>query len=351
MTLVIHIDPNRDNTQNYKIITEKLRSGGTVVIPTETVYGLGAHALDPQAVKKIFSAKGRPVDNPLIVHISDTKMLAPLVDSVSSDAQKLIDAFWPGPLTIIFKRHKNVPAEVTCGLDTIAIRMPAHPIANQIIKISGVPIAAPSANLSGRPSPTSAQHVITDLDGKVDIIVDGGDSEVGLESTVIDLSDEIPLLLRPGGVSKEKIEKVLGFEIGSELPTVDNPRSPGMKYRHYAPDTMLVLLTGQDENTIRKKLLAEYIQLANEGKRVAVIASLEMSNEIRDEVVAEIMDGEDIHIVGTRRNLKTLGSCLFGLLRDLDIQGYDAILIGACPEKGIGVAIMNRLRKASTRII
>lgn len=310
-----------------------LQQGGLVAFPTETVYGLGANALDEKAVRKIFVAKGRPADNPLIVHIADKKMLPELVKEVPSSARKLISKFWPGPLTIIFNKKEIVPAIVTAGGKTVAIRMPAHPLAYKLIKLSKLSIAAPSANLSGRPSPTSAKHVVEDMKGRVEAIIDGGNCPVGLESTVIDLTGKVPVLLRPGAVTLEQLKKVLG-KVKVANPNSSNPKSPGMKYRHYSPETPLVLVTG---NNLIKKISS----LINPKKKIALIASSEIAHHFL---------GQKIEVV-VYADLPTLANKMFNILRTLDHQHYDLIIIHSVPEEGIGRAIMNRLRKATHKIV
>ncbi|MEK6939080.1 MAG: L-threonylcarbamoyladenylate synthase [Nanoarchaeota archaeon] len=309
-----------------------IQQGGIVVFPTETVYGLGANALDAKAVKKIFIAKGRPADNPLIVHIADKKMLPTLVEEVPAAAKKLIKLFWPGPLTLIFNRKKIIPDIVTAGGKTVAVRMPSHPVAHQLIKLSKLPIAAPSANLSGRPSPTTAKHVLEDMKGRVDAIIDGGDCEVGLESTVLDLTGKIPILLRPGAITLEQLRKVLG-KVKVANPNAAKPRSPGMKYRHYSPKTNLILVTG--------KVIFKLKGLIDEKKKMALICSGEMAKQFSDKKIELII----------YHDLDTLAQKIFQILRDLDEKNLDLILIPAVPEAGIGRAIMNRLRKAAHQII
>lgn len=240
-----------DTTQSAEIeaVAKILREGGLAAIPTETVYGLAANALDPDAVNSIFKAKGRPNDNPLIVHISEVEEIYPLVTSFPDKAKALVDAFWPGPLTIILPKSDIVPKEVCPRLETVAVRMPSHPVARAIIKAAGVPLAAPSANSSGLPSPTKASHVIDDMNGKIHAIVDGGESSVGVESTVITLATEVPMLLRPGGITPEQIESVIGpIEINpavlEELPEGEVAASPGMKYKHYSPEAQVYIIKG-----------------------------------------------------------------------------------------------------------
>ncbi|PIE77190.1 MAG: threonylcarbamoyl-AMP synthase [Clostridiales bacterium] len=317
MTLCYHAERDRANLHEAADI---LKQGGTVVFPTETVYGLGANGLDEAAVRKIFIAKGRPADNPLILHIASLDWLDRLVVDVPPITQTLIDAFWPGPLTLILRRRDFVPDIVTAGLDTVAIRMPSHPLARAIIAAADLPIAAPSANLSGKPSPTKADHVIADMMGRVDLIIDGGDVEHGLESTVLDLSVEPPLILRPGAITYEQLrafcptvqlDKSLLVSFGK-----DKPRAPGMKYRHYAPRAAVFV-----------------VDLAHSSQEIdALIQSFtEKGHKVRyiDES-AERLAGQ-----------------LFSLFRSADADGYDVILVKAVPTDQIGLAVMNRLLKAA----
>ena len=290
-----------------ELVVNTIREGGLVAFPTETVYGLGANALNPNAVKKIFLAKGRPQDNPLIIHISNLKQLDELVLEIPDLAVKLIDLFWPGPLTIIFKKNKIVPNEVTCGLDTVAIRMPSNKLALELIEKSNCPIAAPSANVSGRPSPTKAKHVIDDLNGKIDIVIDGGAVNIGLESTVIDLSGELPIILRPGKITRSQIESVIG-KVETSTCNV-KPKSPGMKYKHYSPKAKVIIYSN---NLIElKKKYVNYKVLKYESK-------VEMANKI------------------------------FNDFRECDDAGIDVILVKSVDEKGLGLAIMNRVKKAAS---
>ncbi|MCB9359175.1 threonylcarbamoyl-AMP synthase [Candidatus Woesearchaeota archaeon] len=345
MTLILKLAYDSQSYEGIKRCAELLKNGKLVVFPTETVYGLGANALDPEAVDSIFKAKGRPQDNPIIVHVYDRNMLNGIVEDIPNDAKKLMRKFWPGPLTFILKKKDTIPSNVTGGLDTVAVRMPSHPIARALIKESGVPVGAPSANISGRPSTTNAEQVIEELSGRVDAIIDGGDADVGLESTVIDLTGKIPILLRPGGVTKEDMEKALGKKIKVANPLAKKPRSPGMKYRHYAPDANLFLITGEDENDMMEKLVKVSKKLSKESSKIAIIGSEELADEIDGNLKCDFIK------VGNRRDLSILAHNIFKTLRELDHEKYDYILIGSCPEKGIGLAIMNRLRKAATKIV
>lgn len=299
-----------------------LRSGGTVIFPTETVYGLGAHALMAEATAKIFEAKGRPSDNPLIVHIADDSALDGLVKQVPPLAQKLMAHFWPGPLTLVFDKSENVPLSVTGGLDTVAVRMPQHPVALVLIRQAGVPVAAPSANPSGKPSPTKGQHVLADMDGRVDAIVLGGDVDWGLESTVLDVTEAVPVLLRPGGVTREALEAVVGEIAVDEtlLKAADSqlvPKSPGMKYRHYAPEAKVLVVP-------------ERMSPATLAAKIEAFEAL----------------GERVRFIG-ETDAQVLGRMLFDALRTADIEGYTLVLVREVPSHGMGLAVMNRLLKAA----
>lgn len=342
-TQIYKIDPNNRSSDIEKDILKKageiLASGGLVAFPTETVYGLGANALNDDAVRGIFTAKGRPSDNPLIVHIAKEEDIYPLVEAVPQKAKKLIRDFWPGPLTIILKSSLKVARTVSAGLSTIAIRMPAHPIALELIKNSGVPVAAPSANVSGRPSPTTAQHVEEDLTGKIDVIIDGGSAGVGLESTVIDLTTEVPVILRPGGITKEQLEKSIGcVEIDKHLEEEkEKPRSPGMKYKHYAPKAPLYIAKGSEEEVVQKIKEAVSSYKSN-GLRVGVLTNDKHKELFSDAIVFSL---------GDELNLSELAANLYIGLREFDKTMVDIIIAEGYEEDGVGLAIMNRMKKAA----
>lgn len=325
------------SSRDIKKAADIIKAGGTVAFPTETVYGLGANALDPKAVSKIFRAKNRPPDNPLIVHISSRDMLRMVARDIPVIAYRLIDQFWPGPLTIILKRRDIVPDITAGGLDTVAIRMPSNDIALALIKEAGVPIAAPSANISGRPSPTSAGHVIKDMGGRIDAIIEGGDCKIGVESTVIDLTVSPPALLRPGGLSLEEIIECIG-----EVAVLENSvRSPGMRYTHYSPKTKLVLVEGESD-FVRPEIKRLVNDLQKTGLKVGVIGTRETCEQI--ECNAKF-------ILGSVNDLKEVAVRLFAGLRFLDESGVDiGIAEGGFPEIKEGRAIMNRLRKAASEI-
>lgn len=336
--------PEVDMTHAVK----ELQTGGLVAFPTETVYGLGANAFNPEAVRKIFVAKGRPSDNPLIVHIANMEMLKPLVRELSPTAEKLAKAFWPGPLTLVLPKSDLVGPEVTAGLQTVAVRMPQHPIALRLIELAGVPVVAPSANLSGRPSPTIAQHVVEDLHGKLNVIIDGGPVGIGVESTVLDISGEVPMILRPGAITPDMIAQVLGRKVEID-PTVAGvhsetlasaeaaPKAPGMKYTHYAPKAPMTVFVGSEPDMV-KAIQAKTQQLERDGLRVGVMATVDTAAQYINGVVFK---------VGNRQDLSTVAEKLYAVLRKFDSAGVDVILAEGFPEEGLGVAVMNRLMKAA----
>lgn len=333
------VDKNVDNLTGYPQITQAadlLLNNEVVAFPTETVYGLGANALNDQAVAKIFEAKGRPADNPLIIHIADEAVVSDFVEEIPEKAKQLMKAYWPGPLTIILKMKEGVLSEkATVGLSTVGIRMPDHPVALALLQKTNLPIAAPSANSSGRPSPTTAEHVWDDLQGKISGIVDGGPTGVGLESTVLDCTEEIPVILRPGGITAQQIEEVIG-KITVDPALLDSgqkPKSPGMKYRHYAPDAALVLVKGEREDI--QRLILEKQQ---EGLKVGVLTTEENENFYQaDKVIA----------CGSRKNLDSVAGSLYDTLRNFNSADLDLILSEMFPDEGVGQAIMNRLVKAA----
>ncbi|MGV3488730.1 MAG: L-threonylcarbamoyladenylate synthase [Tuberibacillus sp.] len=339
-TKVWKIDADRPNLAASKDIEEAaafIRDGELVAFPTETVYGLGANALSEEAVKKIYEAKGRPSDNPLIVHISELDQMKRIAREVPDAAEKLIKAFWPGPLTVIVPVSDAVAETVTAGLDTVGIRMPSHPVSQALITAAGVPIAAPSANLSGKPSPTEAEHVYEDMNGRIAGILDGGPTGVGVESTVVDTTSEPVTILRPGGITREQLESVLG-EVSSDPALTQKdaaPRAPGMKYRHYSPKAPVQLVpAGLAE---MKNLVAE---AKSEGKSVGVLITEENADEFRN--MADV-----ISVVGNRTNLETVAQGLYNALRRFDHYNIDIIFSETFPAEGIGEAIMNRLSKAA----
>ena len=319
-----------------------LRDGGLVAFPTETVYGLGANALDEAAAKKIYAAKGRPSDNPLIAHISCLEELKPLVAYIPEAGRKLAEAYWPGPLTMVFPTSDIVPYGTTGGLDTVAVRMPSDPVANRLIKLAGVPVAAPSANTSGRPSPTTAQHVWQDMEGKIEMILDGGPVGIGVESTIVDVSGDVPTLLRPGAITMEMLRETVGrVEIDPAIqapPSADlRPKAPGMKYRHYAPHADLQLIEGETDKVVETINALVKEKLA-EGKKVGVICT--------DETKDRFPQGE-VRSVGLRAKEETIAHNLFAVLREFDDLDVDCIYSESFSKDHLGQAIMNRLTKAA----
>lgn len=334
---VDNADPMKMNYPQLKEAAALLQQEEVVAFPTETVYGLGANALSDQAVLKIFEAKGRPGDNPLIVHITKKEQLTDLVDNLPEVAEKLMQAFWPGPLTLVLKSREVVSKYVTAGLDTLAVRMPDHPVALALMEVAGLPLAAPSANLSGKPSPTTAAHVDEDLDGKIAGIVDGGPTGVGLESTVVDCTMEIPVILRPGGVTKEQLEAVIGqVEVDPALTSQDQaPKSPGMKYTHYAPVAPVFLVEGGLDFLKETVLTAQ-----KDGKNVGLL--------VTEETKAELGEAGDVMLTcGTRSDLSTVATHLYDALRAFNSTDVDIIFSETFPKTGVGAAIMNRLDKAA----
>lgn len=332
------LQENGDNSKSYEQAAEFIRKGEVVAFPTETVYGLGANGLNGTAVNKIFAAKGRPNDNPLILHIAELEAIEPLTTGLNANALALAKAFWPGPLTIIVNKSEIVPDEVSAGLPTVAIRLPGNKYARDFIKACGCPIAAPSANLSGRPSPTNAQDVIEDMEGKVAGIMDGGSCGIGLESTIVDTTEELPTILRPGGISYEQLTELLGVvEIDKGLLDDKNfkPKAPGMKYRHYAPQAQMYLFEGE-----ARELLPEMVKRAQaQGLRVGVLCSEAMAKRL------EANSQLELSCWGYK--LEELANNLFYLLRDFDRTQPEVILAEGVEEQGLGLAIMNRMRKAA----
>lgn len=318
-----------------------LKQGGLVAFPTETVYGLGGDGLNADASKKIYEAKGRPSDNPLILHIADEAAMDVLAKNVSEDVRKLMDAFWPGPLTIVVEKSDIVPKETTGGLDTVAIRMPSHPVALELIRQSGVYIAAPSANRSGRPSPVKAQHVIEDLDGRIEYILDGGDVDIGIESTIVDMTGDVPMILRPGYITPEMIRDVLGkVEFDPAIMGQDEtlrPKAPGMKYTHYAPQGELTIVEGERQNVVA--YINDMVkEKRTEGFKVGVLATKES---------AALYDADVVLSMGSRAEPITVSAKLYSCLRDFDTEGTDYMYSESFAGDSLGNAIMNRLLKAA----
>lgn len=318
----------KDTKENIEKAAQIIKTGGLVAFPTETVYGLGANGLDEVAAGKIYKAKGRPSDNPMILHISDISDLSKITDNISDLEKKLMENFWPGPMTIILERNRNVPNITTGGLDTVGVRMPSNKTALELIKKSEVPIAAPSANISGKPSPTKASHVVDDMQGKIDAIICGEDCEVGIESTVLRVINEEVIILRPGMITPEMIEKTVGIKakfdpaIEQEEVEIDfKPMAPGMKYRHYAPNAQMLVVQGEEKKVRAKIEEMKEIEIKN-GKKVGCI------------------------IFGST-DFETAAHNLFSELREMDKSDVDIILAGAVDNKGLGFSVMNRMLKSA----
>ena len=340
-TDIIKINPQAIDFDAIARAGEILKKGGLVAFPTETVYGLGGDATNPEASHKIYSAKGRPSDNPLIVHITNMKALEEMVEEVPQTAYALAERFWPGPLTMIFRKNDRIPYETTGGMDTVAVRMPSDPIAQALIDASTGYIAAPSANTSGRPSPTQAEHVAQDLSGKIDMIIDGGPVNIGLESTIVDLTEDVPMILRPGYITLEMLREVLGeVRIDPGLIAADSerkPKAPGMKYRHYAPKADLKVVEGKTDAVVQTiNRLCE--ELVEKKKQVGIIATEETKEHYRQGIVISI---------GARDDEEAIARHLYGILRQFDVLGVDAIFSESFAAAGMGQAIMNRLLKAA----
>jgi L-threonylcarbamoyladenylate synthase len=319
-----------------------LRAGGLVALPTETVYGLGANALDPVAVQAIFEAKGRPADDPVIVHLAETSQLE-RVARANPAAWQLAECFWPGPLTLVLPRRPEVPDEVTAGLDTVGVRVPSHPVARAILEAADLPIAAPSANLFGRTSPTAAQHVLEDLDGRIDAVVDAGPTQVGVESTIVDLTSSRPRLLRPGGLAAEAVEAVLGVRLEVAVASHAGPQvAPGMLAVHYAPRTPLVLIVGA---TARQRLIKEVEAAVSDGQQVGVLALADDVALLAREAVREV--------VGEWTQPEDTAKRLFEAMRKLDAMHLDVLFARELgdPSQGLGRALADRLRRASRRVL
>ena len=362
-TLIKKIDAENMTSEDFAEAVAFLRGGQLVAFPTETVYGLGGDAFDPTASARIYAAKGRPSDKPLIVHIADIAELAKLCEDVPEEAYALAEKFWPGPLTMIMKKADCIPKETTGGLSTVAIRMPSHPIARRLIQEAGLPIAAPSANASGRPSTTKAEHVIEDLDGRIEMIIDGGSSDIGLESTIVDLTVKPVQILRPGYITIEMLKEVIPDIVYDKavLKRERNDsivaRAPGMKYRHYAPKGELVIFEGEPENVMNAVLKATEEKLS-QGYIVGILASEEFAGDYVSRisknwpVLGAGVNGRGepfalIEVVGSRDNEETIAANLFDKLRDFDAKGIPYIFGECFPGDNLGAAIMNRLVKAA----
>lgn len=340
-TKVVMVDENNLDKNIIEEAGTVIRQGGLVAFPTETVYGLGANALDEEAVKKIFVAKGRPQDNPLIVHVADFD-LEPLVKNIPEVAVKLMESFWPGPLTIILEKSELIPDVTSAGLSSVGIRMPSNNISRELIRAAGVPIAAPSANISGRPSPTEASRCVEDLEGRVDFILGGGSCQVGLESTIVDCTSSPPCVLRPGGVTLDMLRKVdsaiyIDPAVMKKAEGNFKPKAPGMKYRHYAPKAPMKIVQGDLQKTI--EIIKEIVQNSiDENKQVGILATEESIDKYPQGMVISL---------GSRADVESIGKNLFEALRRFDDAGVDIILSEAFEEDGFGTAVMNRLKKSA----
>jgi L-threonylcarbamoyladenylate synthase len=338
---VIKVDPVTPEPEKIKPAAEAIKAGKLVAFPTETVYGLGADAMNGEAAKKIYLAKGRPMDNPLIVHIANFEQLNEVAREVSEEVFRLARTVWPGPITFVLKRNPRVPLETTAGLDTVAVRMPAHPVALELIRQSETPIAAPSANRAGKPSPTLAEHVIEDLDDRVDVVLDGGQTFFGVESTIINLTVKPPVLLRPGPFTVEELRNffpdLIVPEFAEGKKEAEVALAPGMKYRHYAPDKRLIVVE-------KRQAFEDAVRRLSQKRKVIVLCSKEECERLKDVQAPKI-------VLGSEENLYEIARNLFDSLRKVDKTEGELALIHSFPEKGIGLAIMNRIRKASGFLI
>lgn len=338
-TIIRKITNGPEDDGIYKLAGEIIRAKGLVAFPTETVYGLGGDAFDKMAAEAIYSAKGRPSDNPLIVHIADKADMYKVASKVNEKALALADAFWPGPLTIILPKADSVPYSTTGGLDTVAIRMPSHPVALNFIKECGRFIAAPSANTSGRPSPTRAEHVAEDLSGRIDMIIDGGFVNIGLESTIVDLTEDVPMILRPGYITQDMLEAVIG-QVKTDpalMSDVGRPKAPGMRYRHYAPKAPLTIISGREDAVVAE--IKNRCRRAHEnGQRVGIIATAG---------TIDLYDAHEVICIGDREDALSIAAHLYDVLRHFDNANVDVIYSESFEETDLGHAIMNRLLKAA----
>jgi len=349
MTEVIRVAPDSPDPTALARAAECLRRGGLVAFPTETVYGLGVNAFDRQAVRRLFAAKERPPHDPLIVHVTSIDSIAALATRVPAHLEKLARRFWPGPLTLIVPRSRHVPDEVTAGLSTVAVRVPLHPVARALIEAAGVPVAAPSANLFSRPSPTQASHVIDDLNGRIDFVVDGGATTIGVESTVLDLTSDPPTILRPGAVTMEMLREVLGCVEMSRVATAANSvsasplPSPGMLEKHYSPRAALTLFEGQASAALSSLVGVARDELSR-GRSVAIIAA----EEDRGELTGLASDPKlVVRVIGSQDAPALVATRLYATLRELDAAGADVILVHGFREDGLGAAVQDRLRRAA----
>ena len=341
-TKLLKINPECFHEEDLESACQILRDGGLVAFPTETVYGLGGDALRPEAAEKIYAAKGRPSDNPLIIHIATEDSVYEVAEEVPRKAEILMKKFWPGPLTMIFKKQEKVPYSTTGGLETVAVRMPVHPVAMELIRASGVLLAAPSANISGRPSPTRAEHVVEDLQGRVDMIIDGGPVGIGLESTILDMTEEIPVILRPGYITKEMLEQEIG-EVAVDPALLTKPdehivaKAPGMKYRHYAPRGSMFIVEGEME-AVAEKINALVEEHGKKGEKAVIIAAEESK---------ALYPAGQVYSIGARKSEGSIAAGLYDILRKMDEIGAEYIYAESFREDRLGAAIMNRMLKAA----
>lgn len=340
-TEYVDLREGKDIKEGVKKAAEIIKRGGLVAFPTETVYGLGANGLDENAVPKIYKAKGRPSDNPLILHISKLDEIEDIVKEIPKSALILAEEFWPGPLTMVFKKSERIPYRTTGGLESVAIRMPSNKIARELIKAAGVPIAAPSANSSGRPSPTKAAHVIYDLDGKIDMVIDGGAVDIGIESTIVDVTGEVPVILRPGFITEKMLSEAIGrVEIDEVVKSLSpdkdlKPKAPGMKYRHYAPRGKMTIYKGSHSKVV-ERINEEISKL--EGKKTGVLATDETKSYYRADIIISL---------GSREDGESIAHNLFDALRKFDDDDVEFIFSEGFDENKLGFAIMNRLHKSA----
>ena len=340
-TEYVDLREGKDIKEGVKKAAEIIKRGGLVAFPTETVYGLGANGLDENAVPKIYEAKGRPSDNPLILHISKLDEIEDIVKEIPKSALILAEEFWPGPLTMVFKKSERIPYRTTGGLESVAIRMPSNKIARELIKAAGVPIAAPSANSSGRPSPTKAAHVIYDLDGKIDMVIDGGEVDIGIESTIVDVTGEVPVILRPGFITEKMLSEAIGrVEIDEVVKSLSpdkdlKPKAPGMKYRHYAPRGKMTIYKGSHSKVV-ERINEEISKL--EGKKTGVLATDETKSYYKADIIISL---------GSREDGESIAHNLFDALRKFDDDDVEFIYSEGFDENKLGFAIMNRLHKSA----
>jgi len=348
VTDVLRVDPTRPDRDAIARAAERLRAGGLVAFPTETVYGLGAHALDRAAVQRLFAAKGRPIHDPVIVHVDTIERIDPLVTEIPDAALSLAARFWPGPLTLVMRRSSQVPDEVTAGLDTVAIRVPAHPVAAALLIAAAIPVAAPSANLFSRPSPTQASHVLEDLHGRIDLIIDGGATMLGIESTVIDLSTETPTILRPGATTIEMLREVVPTVVMRSGAPVDGGPvpSPGLLPKHYSPRAPLTLYEG-DSTAALQRLVSDAMEAIERTQSVGIIAAEEDWYTV-ERIGNPKLQLVEVRYLGSEHDLPAIASRLYAAMRDLDAAGVTQILVRAFSlDDGLGVAIHDRLRRAA----